>query len=165
MLSLFIRENQFFGLKYGALLTLSSMISQIFQHILRPTNMGFKKICLVSLENVVKWSHSWLLKGEKNVLLKYQSYFQPWKYIWQLSFWIDLAIYYPLVWIEFVFSIWKTSIWFIHQLFRALNAIVHKFEAHPVNMQHRQNCWKAHNSCSTTVNLRPEGHIMGSIAA
>ena len=49
-----------------------------------------------------------------------------------MSFWTELAIYNPSKWIEFAFESWKKSIWFIIQLFRALNATVHKFAVHPV---------------------------------
>ena len=50
----------------------------------------------------------------------------------QLLFWIKLATYNSSIWIEFAFKTLKKSIWVIHQLFRALNAIVQKFAVHPV---------------------------------
>ena len=65
--------------------------------------------------------------------IKDAMFFQTWKYIRQLSFWIVLNIQYPSVWIEFAFKSWKKAFRFINQLFRASNAIVHIFAVHPVH--------------------------------
>ena len=51
-----------------------------------------------------------------------------------MSFRTKLAIYYSSIWIEFAFKSWKNSFLFIYQLLRALNATVHKFVVHPVNV-------------------------------
>ena len=64
--------------------------------------------------------------------IKSSNFFQTYKYMLQLSFWIKLVIYNSSVWIEFAFRHWKKSILVIHQLFRASNVIVHKFVGHPV---------------------------------